>query len=52
MCLVLPLLPPLALHGAVHRFLETFAPFSQGSEEFKFAEHHKKGDKTLMFDNH
>lgn len=46
------MLSPLALCGAVHRFLETFAPFSQGSEEFEFAEQYKKGDKRLMFDNH
>lgn len=52
MYLVLPMLSPLAPHEAVYHFLETFAPFSQGSKEFEFAEQYKKGDKMLMFDNH
>lgn len=46
------MLSPLVLHGAVHYSLETFAPFSQDSEESEFAEQYKKGNKMLMFDNH
>lgn len=52
MYLVLPVLSPLALHGVVHCFLKSFAAFSEGSEEYEFAEQYEKGDKMLMFDKH